>query len=129
MSATQQFVASPKSPWSRSATANTGRDGSGTINSLYTAGASGGRVDDVGVKAEATTTNGMIRFFKSLDAGVTWRLIRELSVTAATPSATVQAFEGLISDWALVLEANAKLGWAPHNAEAFVVSMNRGGDF
>lgn len=129
MSQQQTFVAAAKSPVARIATANANRDGTGTIASLYTAGASGGRVDDISIKATGTTTAGMVRFYKSTDGGATWRLLREISVAAITPSASVQAFEGSIIDWAFIMQATHQLGVSTHNAETFDVSMNRGGDF
>lgn len=129
MSTQQTYVGSAKSPVSRISTANANRDGTGTIATLHTAGAAGARIDDVSIKATGTTTAGIVRFFKSTDGGATWRLVREVIVSAITPSGTVAAFEALISDWAYVMQANDRLGVSTNNAETFDVSVNRGGDF
>lgn len=77
-------------------TANTNRDGTGTITSLITGVAAGTRVNKILIKATVTTTAGMIRLFFSDDSGTTKRLIREMAVIAVTPSATVPAFEAEI---------------------------------
>lgn len=52
--------------------ANTNLDGSGTINTLATMGADGGRVTGLYAGAQATVTATAVRFFVSYDAGTTW---------------------------------------------------------
>lgn len=127
MSNLAQYVATPKSPVTRGNTANTNRDGTGTLVDLYTAGAAGGRVDDITIKASSTTTLGMIRFYQKV--GGVYRLKKEVSVTAAVPSGTVQSFETLLADLGWVLEIGGIIAWSTNNAEQFDVCMSRGGDF
>ena len=74
MAASQIFVGTLKAPFVQVSTANAGRDGSGTIGTLVTAGASGSRFDQMIIKATVATTAGTIRIFRSNDAGVTKRL-------------------------------------------------------
>ena len=79
------------------ATANTNHDGAtGTYTTLYTgSGSYAGRIDAIQIAASAAngvTTAGKIRFFLSTDSGTNKRKIGELTVTAATPSATVSGF-------------------------------------
>lgn len=102
------------------ATANTGRDGTGTIATLDVAGGSGLRVDWVTFIAEGVTTAGMIRVF--VDSGTGWKLVGEVSVSAITPSGTVSAWTDrwVPPGGVLVLRHGAKLGASTHNAEAFV---------
>lgn len=127
MAATALFVGTAKSPGATVSAANTNRDGTGTIVDIYTAGASGGRVDDLVVKATGTTTAGMIRLYKH--DGTAYRLLREVSVSVITPSATVQSFESVLTDLAWVFAATHKLAASTHNAENFTVNVSRGGDF
>ncbi len=127
MATTQQFIGTVKSPFARISAANAGRDGTGTIADLYTPGASGGRVDDIAIKAESTTTTGMIRFFHH--DGSNYRLLREVSVSAITPSATVQSFEAILTDLAWVIQSGHKLAVSTEKAEVFIVNVTRGGDF
>lgn len=111
------------------ATANTNRDGTGTMGTLLTAGKQGSRVERVRVKATTTTTAGMVRFFVS--DGTNTRLLSEVAVTAITPSATVATFEADLSAGAfpLVLQADQQLRVSTHNAEAFNITITEGGDF
>lgn len=128
MSAVQQFVAIPKSPSTRGATANANRDGTGTIVDLYVAGASGGRLDDLTIKGSgASTTLGMIRFYQW--DGAAYKLKWEVPVTAATPSGTVPSFATVLVDLGWILQAAYKIGWSTVNAEQFDICMSRGGDF
>lgn len=135
MATTAQFTAQPTLEITPISTANTGRDGSGTITAVAVAPSTGAgpgvgkRISRVVVQATGTTTAGMIRFFLSLDGGTTWRLYAEAPVTARTPSGTVDAFrtevEALVG---LMLPGGnlARLGAAPHNAETFVVTVEAG---
>ena len=75
-------------------TANTLRDGSGTLGDLISAGAHGSLVSGIRVMATGTTTEGAIRLFHH--DGTTTRLLKELPVMAVTPSATVPAWAGEI---------------------------------
>lgn len=128
MSASPQFVNTPANPATAVSTANTNRDGTGTVALLYTAPAGGARIDDIAIKARATTTAGMLRFFLSAD-GATFRLWKEINVTAITPSGTVQSFETLLLSLGLVLAAGMRVYCSTHNAEAFDVTVTKGGAF
>lgn len=103
-------------------TANTARDGTGTIGTVLTPGADGSRVDGVRIQATGTTTAGVVRLFVRASAGGTWYLLAEILVTAVTPSTTVQAWS---YDWIpqvpLVLASGNLLGASTHNAETFNV--------
>ena len=103
-------------------TANTNRDGSGTIGTVLTPGADGTRVDGVRIQATGTTTAGVVRLFVRASAGGTWFLLAEILVTAVTPSTTIQAWS---YDWLtrvpLVLATGNLLGASTHNAETFNV--------
>ncbi len=63
MAASPVFVGTPKVWQQAIATANTARDGTGTLADVVTAGASGSRIDKIRVVASGTTTAGVIRIF------------------------------------------------------------------
>lgn len=122
------------------ATANTNRDGTGTLGTVYTALAhvagqgSGARIDSITVKATGTTTAGVIRIY--VDDG-TARLVREILVSAITPSATVKSWEIPTSEGAdangilqlgILLKPGDILKASTHNAETFIVRA-QGGEF
>jgi hypothetical protein len=111
-------------------TANTNRDGTGTITTVYTAAANtyGSLVEVIKFTAESTTTAGFINLFYSTDAGVTWEFIGQIAVSAFTPSATVQAWEGYYVglDMPLRMGNGHKLGAAPTKAEPFICLVQGG---
>jgi hypothetical protein len=101
--------------------ANTNRDGSGTIGTVFTADATDGsgliRID---ICATGTTTAGVVRLF--IHNGSSYFLWREILVGAITPSASVAAFQRRINlDPDLPLAAGWSLRASTHNAETFNV--------
>ncbi len=126
MATAPSFAATPRIGAVAISTANTGRDGSGTVGTVITGGSSGTRIDEVVVQATGTTTAGMVRLF--LYDGSTYSLYDEFPITAITPSGTVQAFRAFRRMLFLVLPSNSwSLRASTNNAEAFVV-IAQGGD-
>jgi hypothetical protein len=118
------------------ATANTNRDGTGTVGTLYTAaattaGGAGAKVRSISIKATGTTTAGMVRFFRH--DGTNFFLIREIDIAAFTPSGTVKGAaitttEGADVNGQLSVDWDLKPGdsirCSTHNAETFHVTAN-----
>jgi hypothetical protein len=114
------FAVTPRIGATNVATANTNRDGSGTVATLIVGASTGTRVAEIIVKARVTTTAGMVRVF--LYDGTTYRLLDEYSIAAATVSASVQGtrvsttYNNLIlpsASWSIVVST--------HNAESIDV--------
>lgn len=114
------FAVTPRIGAVNVATANTNRDGTGTIATLITGAATGTRVAEIVCKARVTTTAGQVRAW--LFDGTTYRFLDEYSIGAATVSATVQGirvstrYDNLIlpsASWSIVV--------ATHNAESIDV--------
>ncbi len=135
MAQTMQFTARPIIDFVQISTANTNRDGTGTLGTVATgpsttaADGVGKRINRVRVKAAVTTTAGMIRFYLSNDAGTTKRLIHEVPVTAITVSATVAAFAAEVSELiGLTLggSSNDILYASTEKAEAFNIIAESG---
>lgn len=127
MSTAANYASTPRAAVGQVSTANTNRDGTGTIATIFTAGASGSRVDDIVVTATGTTTAGMVRLF--LHDGTNARLWVEIPVTAVTPSGTVQAFTSSLLNQALILPNGWSLRASTNNAETFSIFVDRAGDF
>jgi hypothetical protein len=130
-----QYASTPKVGIGQISTANTNRDGTGTIGTVFTAGASGSRIDAIEFQATGTTTAGMVRLF--LHDGTNARMIAEVPVLALTPSGTVPAWNAIVSsqgmnNGTIQLPISIPTGWslraATNNAEAFNV-VAYGGDF
>ena len=135
MAVQPQYAADPVIGFNQVSVANTNRDGTGTLASLVTGRAPGTRIDRLKVKAVGTTTAGMIRIFHRTTgltlnadgtvasfAAPTARLVAELSVSAITPSGTVQSFEGeILLPADFVMGEFESLHAATQNAETFNV--------
>lgn len=123
MSVQPQYAAMPTIGLVQATSANTNRDGTGTIATLLTARAPGTRVERIMAKAAGTTTAGMLRIYLKLASGDAWRLLAEIAVSAVTPSASLAAWSG---EWAptngLSLADGNMLGVSTHNAETFNVA-------
>lgn len=115
-----QFVGTPQIFAVSVSVANTARDGTGTAPVLLTgAAAPGTRIDKIRAVGVGTVTAGMIRVF--LNDGTTKRLIREMAVTATTPSASVEGWVGEMSfgDGLVLPNATWSILVSTHNAENF----------
>lgn len=132
MSTSAQYASIPKCGVGQVSVANTNLDGTGTIVTVFSAGASGSRIDAINLKAVATTTAGMIRLF--IHDGTNARLLTELPVTAITPSGTLPSWEAQLNTntmtqvLPLVLPTGYSLRAATNNAETFNL-LAFGGDF
>lgn len=130
VTATPIFVQAPKCAIGSLATANTNRDGSGTIATIYTAGSSGSRIDHIDIQSYGTVTAGVIRLY--IHDGSTAFLWKEILVAATTPSATVAAWSSTVdcslAANLLVLPNLYSLRASTNNTENFRV-LAFGGDF
>lgn len=110
-------------------TANTNRDGTGTLGTVLTGAADGTRIHKITIKAAVTTTAGMIRLY--IDNLTNVRLWKEITVDAVTPSATVEAFSEVIDlpgEDALNIPSGYILKASTEKAEAFNV-IAEGGNY
>jgi len=128
MSTTAQYASTVKAAAvSLTATANTARDGTGTITTIQTAGTSGTRIDDIYIVATGTTTAGVIRLF--IHNGTAAFLWQEILVTATTPSTTQASWSYTLLNQGLTIPTGYSLRASTNNAEAFNVMVTRSGDF
>ena len=110
-------------------TANTNRDGTGAIVSVITGGTDGTRITRITIKAQVTTTAGMVRLY--IDDTTTVKLIKEVLVTAITASATVAAFESVLEftgERAINLKSGHELQASTEKSEAINI-IAEGGDY
>lgn len=128
MATAPAYAATPRCGIGQVTAANTARDGTGTIVSVFAAGASGSRIDKIKVTAiGASTTAGVIRLF--IHNGSTYRLYDELLVTAITPSTSVAEWEYEVElTYPILLPTGYSLQASTNNAESFNV-FAFGGDF
>lgn len=127
MALNAQYASAPRAASAVLSAANTARDGTGTIVTVLTAGANGSRIDDITVVATGTVTAGVVRLF--LHDGTNARLLREVMVTATTPSTSVETFTVRLTNLGICIPTGWSLRASTHNAESFNVIVNRAGDF
>ena len=126
------FTGAPRQTVTQISTANTNRDGTGTIGTCFTAGNMGSRIDKIRISGTGTTTAGVVRIY--IHDGSNARLLDEVLVTAITPSTSIAVFEAEISytDGLLLPAPGGSTAWSlrasTHNAETFNVFV-QGGDF
>ena len=84
------FAATPRQGQASIATAELSLTAPTSVGTVFSAGASGSRVERLRAVGAATTAAGLINIF--LFDGSVYRLIRAIVVGAATPSATVAAW-------------------------------------
>lgn len=127
MSSSAQFAATPKIGHARISTANSNRDGTGTVATLFTAGANGSRVDSVSIKATGSTSQGMIRIF--VHDGTNYRLMAEDEVYDIGPSGVDRTHESYIElAGGLSLPSGYSLRVSTEKADQIDV-MAYGGDY
>ena len=111
------FTQTPKISAVVITSANTARDGSGTISTAATIGSDGGYVKRITfIQSNASAGAGAAKvalLFYSTDGGTTWRFLKELAMGTATNSTTAvgQIVTFSFPD-GLVLPASAKVGAA-----------------
>lgn len=105
-------------------TANSNRDGTGTLVTLATGAATGTEANPVvSIVALSTTTQGMIRFYT--DDNTNKRLIGEVPVPAWTPSAQIPTLQlsFVIPDADLLMPATTdSIKWSTEKGELFHVN-------
>lgn len=91
MATQPQYAATPKLGVNTVATANTNRDGTGTIATIFTAGSSGSKVNEIRLKASGQTAAGIVVIY--VHDGTNFRILTEITVTAITPNTTTVSYE------------------------------------
>jgi hypothetical protein len=127
MATTAQYASTVQNASAQVTTANTNRNGTGTIVSVMTGATNGTRIDDIYIVATGTTTAGVVRLYISDGSNI--RLWQEILVSAVTPSTTVQVWSYTLLNQALILENGWSLQASTNNAETFNIIVTRAGDF
>jgi hypothetical protein len=127
MATTAQYASTVQNASAQISTANTNRNGTGTIVSVMTGATNGTRIDDIYIVATGTTTAGVVRLYVSDGSNI--RLWQEILVSAVTPSTTIPVWSYTLLNQALVLESGWSLQASTNNAETFNIIVTRAGDF
>jgi hypothetical protein len=127
MATTPNFASTVRCGLGTLSTADTARTGTPTnVVTVFTAGSSGSRIDEIDITATGTTTSGVVRLW--IYNGTTYFLTQEILVTAITPSVTVATFTSVLTFNNFMLPSGHSLRATTNNAEGFTVAAF-GGDF
>lgn len=137
MAINPQFAATPRATPSRIAAANTARDGSGTLVTSFTAGASGSRLDFITFTSSQATAGAsalrICRVFLTDTSGLNPRIISEVSLPAVTASntaigatATITFTNGLVIGAGQIVQTTQSVYGGAADATDVIA---RGGDF
>lgn len=129
MASNANFATTPRYEVAQVSTANTARDGTGTIVTLFTAGPNGSRVDNIGWSGTGTTSAGLVSVFVRETSEGTWMYITSLPINANTASATNAPHFGAAHNLNWVLSAGAEIGIATTIAQTVNVHVFLAGDF
>jgi len=95
------YPLTPKVSWGQIATANIAKDGTGTVVTVFTAGANGARVDYLKVRAKGTNVATVLRIFINNGSDPTVAdnnaLVLEQTIAATTNSETASLADNLIT--------------------------------
>jgi hypothetical protein len=121
MATSPVFAVTPRIGMTQVSVANANYDGvTGTYSDVIIGASTGTRVAEIVVQAAATTTAGMVRLF--ITDGSTTRMFDEVSIAAATVSASVKATRVSTTYNNLILpNQNWKIIASTHNAVAINV--------
>jgi hypothetical protein len=121
MASNPVFAVTPRIGFGQVSVANTNYDGvTGTYVDIITGASTGTRIAEIVIQATATTTAGMVRLF--ITDGTTTRMFDEVSVAAATVSASVKGTRVSTTYNNLILpNQNWRIRASTHNAVAINV--------
>lgn len=119
MATTLNLFSTPRNGQARISTANTNRDGTGTVATLITAASTGTKVNEIVVKATGSTTAGMVRLY--LSDGTNTRLLDEYAISVVNVAANIASVRVSTSYNNLYLPSGSSLLVSTHNAEQFDV--------
>ena len=112
------FATTPRIGLGQVSSANTNRDGTGTIATILTGVAAGTKINEIVVEGTATTTAGMVRIY--LHDGTNARLFDEFVVVAVTAAASTPVYRGSKVYQNLHLPSSSwSIRASTHNAETF----------
>lgn len=131
------FTLTPKAATANIAAANTARDGSGTLVTLFTAGANGSRIDFITFTSSQATPAAsaarVMRVFLTDESGNNPRLISEVVLSAVTASntaigstSTITFTNGLIINAGQIIRVSQSIYGSAADATDVLL---RGGNF
>lgn len=126
MATAPQFAATVRCSGVSIGTADTSRTAPTNVGTVFTAGSSGSRIDEIDITAAGTSTANVVRLF--IYTGSTYYLLQEVLISAITPSASVASYTTALTFNSLVIPSGYSIRATTNNAETYHVTAF-GGDF
>ena len=126
MATTPNFAATPRFSGVSIATADTSRTAPTDVGTVFTAGSSGSRIDEVTITAAGTSTANVVRLF--IYTGSTYYLLQEVLISAITAGATQDSFTVTLTFNSLVIPSGHSIRATTNASETYHV-LAFGGDF
>lgn len=109
-------------------TANSNRDGTGTVSTVLTAhtsayGYNGCRINSITIKAMQSTTKGMVRIYVE-DTGTSTALLTEIPIAETNYSSKMQSFEHTIYFDNFSIPPGYKIRASTQNGESFGITID-----
>lgn len=118
------FPLTPKVSWATLTTANTAKDGTGTVATVFTAGADGSRIDQIKVRALGTNVATVMRFFVNNGStnatAANNSLIHEATIASTTLSETAALVDNNITITVNTTETVPPIPYLPANHRILV---------
>jgi hypothetical protein len=105
------FPLTPNVAWVVLTTANTAVDGTGTVGTVFTAGADGARVDYLKLRARGTNVASVLRVFLNNGSANTTAANNSLVAEYALPATTASAAAECGNDIVIPLNMTIPAGW------------------
>jgi hypothetical protein len=126
MATTPNFASTVRYSGVSISTADTSRTAPTNVGTVFTAGSSGSRIDEVTITAAGTSTSNVVRLF--IYTGSTYYLLQEILAIATTAGASTPSYTTTIAFNNFVLPSGYSLRATTHASETYHVSAF-GGDF
>jgi hypothetical protein len=126
MATTPNFASTVRYSGVSISTADTSRTAPTNVGTVFTAGSSGSRIDEVTITAAGTSTSNVVRLF--IYTGSTYYLLQEILAIAITAGASTASYTTTIAFNNFVLPSGHSLCATTHASETYHVSAF-GGDF
>lgn len=120
------FPLTPKCSWGTIATANTAKDGTGTVVTVFTAGANGARIDQIKVRALGSNVATVMRFFinngSANSTPANNSLVHEKTLAATTLSETSE----LVDNDVIILKGSDYVCPIPYLPAGYKINVTLG---
>lgn len=120
------FPLTPKTSWGTVTTANTAKDGTGTVVTVFTAGTNGSRVDQIKVRALGTNVATVMRFFINNGSANSTAANNTLAHETTIPATTLSETSALADTDVLIVKGTTYTIPIPYLPPGYKINVTIG---